>query len=423
MSHFGEKLNPLRKMKEPLGVKGDRQTIVTTNNPSTIDQNQTLTVRFPNLGTSDVIVPGTARLAFKLNVESTTDATESAVVQNLGRAIIKKIVVKLEGQEILSIDDADIFFCYTDLWLTTRERQDLVYQGIQTIAQSKFRSHFKDIADPDEITLAYENRFYIPLDFELLTAHAPYFQGALSDRLSYELHFNTYDRIINSSDDKAIYQIDNISLEYDVVTHSELARMIRSQYESKTAIYYERVLRHSKIIKDKSDTVWNINLNTPSRSMKGILMLFEVPKNPYQRKSEKFYNPKITRVYTTIEGKPNNLFASGMLPYQQFDEIRKYLGGGRNRDPLTDLVTKQTHNHDVKLEEYLKNKYALWLDMRTTDDNSLHGSGRRLENGSEGITLQIEKLADGSGPVHVYVYVVSDAQMNIEGGRLRQVVF
>ena len=30
----------------------------------------------------------------------------------------------------------------------------------------------------------------------------------------------------------------------------------------------------------------------------------------------------------------------------------------------------------MKLEDYLTTKYGLWLDMRTTDDDSLHGSGR-----------------------------------------------
>ena len=35
---------------------------------------------------------------------------------NVGRAIIKKLAVKFEGSEILSIDDFDIFECYRDLW-------------------------------------------------------------------------------------------------------------------------------------------------------------------------------------------------------------------------------------------------------------------------------------------------------------------
>ena len=40
MSAYGNKLNPYRKIREPRGVKGIRQRVSKTNNPSTIDQNQ-----------------------------------------------------------------------------------------------------------------------------------------------------------------------------------------------------------------------------------------------------------------------------------------------------------------------------------------------------------------------------------------------
>ena len=72
--------NPYRCLREPLGVKGVRQSVVITNNPSTIDQNQQLLVRFPNLGAHDFIVPGTARLAFRISLDS-EDANRT-VVQN-----------------------------------------------------------------------------------------------------------------------------------------------------------------------------------------------------------------------------------------------------------------------------------------------------------------------------------------------------
>ena len=69
-SKFGRKLNPHRSLREPLCVKGVRQSVVITNNPSSIDQNQQLLVRFPNLGKGDVIVPGTVRLAFTITLNS-----------------------------------------------------------------------------------------------------------------------------------------------------------------------------------------------------------------------------------------------------------------------------------------------------------------------------------------------------------------
>ena len=89
MSQYGNKLDPYRKLRVPRGIKGIRQSVVITNNPSTIDQKQQLLVRFPNLGDDDVITPKSTRLAFNIELISETDPNRT-VVNNLGRAILKK---------------------------------------------------------------------------------------------------------------------------------------------------------------------------------------------------------------------------------------------------------------------------------------------------------------------------------------------
>ena len=193
-----------------------------------------------------------------------------------------------------------------------------------------------------------------PLDFELLESHMPFCQSALGDRLEYELTFNDYSRVIRATGDAdASYDIENISLEYEIVTQPELARMIANQYGGRLAILYDRVLRHSKISKDKSDTLWNINLNVPARSMKGVLMLFEdvAAQQPFARNTEAFYNPKITKVEVTIEGIPNQLFSQEMRAYQMCDEARKLFAAspGRKRHPDVSVVAKDLGLADVSL--------------------------------------------------------------------------
>ena len=93
------------------------------------------------------------------------------------------------------------------------------------------------------------NRFCIPLDFELLETHTPFYQAGLGDRREYELTFNDYDKVIKSSDADSSYKIKNICLEFDKVTDIELARQIRQQYSGRIAILYDRILRHKKITK------------------------------------------------------------------------------------------------------------------------------------------------------------------------------
>ena len=51
------------------------------------------------------------------------------------------------------------------------------------------------------------------------------------------------------------------------------------------------------------------------------------------------------------------------------------------------------------------------------DENTLHGMGRRIENASEGITLQIEKKAESlAGALNAYIYLIMDAQLIIQNG-------
>ena len=125
--------------------------------------------------------------------------------------------------------------------------------------------------------------------------------------MSFELTFNDYGRVIKSPDATASYKISGISLEYDVITNPDLARQKRLQYMKQTVVLYTRILRHRKLALDKSDVIWNIKLNTPARSLKGILLLFEDPAvgamgPAFGRNSEFYYNPLITKVQVTAEG-------------------------------------------------------------------------------------------------------------------------
>ena len=39
---------------------------------------------------------------------------------------MKKLVVKFEGNEIMSVDDYDIFPCYQDLWKNKSEKRNAI---------------------------------------------------------------------------------------------------------------------------------------------------------------------------------------------------------------------------------------------------------------------------------------------------------
>ena len=216
-------------------------------------------------------------------------------MSNIGRAIIKKLAVKFEGNEILCVEDFDVFACYRDLWKTKSEKRNAVRQGIisndgdctPNCMKLRINAGDKDATNAQDkvIADAYGNKFIIPLDFKMLDSAMPYYQAGLRNRLSYELKFNDYNRAIKSAvaSPDAMYNITDISLEYDIVydivTQPDLERFIKAEYD-KMVLLYDRVHQHSKIPVNKSDTKWTLSFNETCKLLKGILVLFEEEK-PY----------------------------------------------------------------------------------------------------------------------------------------------
>ena len=424
----GDKLNPQRSYRKGFALKGLHQHIIKTNNPSTIGPDELLTVRFPDLKENQVIIPGTMKLTFNISLVGTD--VNRTLVGNLGRSIIRKLVVKLEGNEIISTDDCDILYSYYNCWKCKTKRLNAVFQSIveadgQTENAIKHRINSGDKASnakDQTVASIFNNHFCIPLDFEILESSLPLYQYGLGSHLTYELTFANYSDVIKSTDTDATYTISNISLEFDTIINASLASQIRTEY-MKSSILYDRILRACIIQLDKSDTSFSVDINSPSKSLKGVLLIFtqERSATKFARDTEEFYNPKITKVEVTVEGVPNKLYAQDMEYRHQYDEIVKQFAEGRLKE--AGAIQKDLQLHNVNIASYYTDKYDLWLDVRTIDDNRLHGSGRRLENTLEGIQLQITKKAESAGKLSCYLYIFPDAQINISDAQFLNVVY
>ena len=238
----GDKLNPQRSYLKSFALKGLRQHIIKMNNPSTTGPDELLTVKFPDLKENQLIVPSTTKLTFNISL-SGTDVNRT-LVKNLGRNIIRKLAVKLKGNEIISTDDYDVLYSYYDCWKCTAERHNTVFQSIveadsQTENAIKHRINAGDQANnakDQTVASIYDNHFYISLDFEILDSSLPLYQYGLGSRLTYELTFADYSNVIKATDPNATYTISNISLEFDTVTNASLANQIRTEYMK--AVFY-----------------------------------------------------------------------------------------------------------------------------------------------------------------------------------------
>ena len=124
----GDKLNPQRSYRKGFALKSLHQHIIKTNNPTTIGHGELLTVTFPDLKENQVIIPGTTKLTFNITLAGTD--VNRTLVENLGRNIIRKLIVKLKGNEITSIDKYNVLYSYYDCWKTATERRNAIFQGI-----------------------------------------------------------------------------------------------------------------------------------------------------------------------------------------------------------------------------------------------------------------------------------------------------
>ena len=209
----------------------------------------------------------------------------------------------------------------------------------------------------------------------LLETSLPLYQHGLGSCLTCELTFANYSDVVKSTDPDATYTIFNISLEFDTIINPSLASQIRTEY-MKSSILYDRILRAQIIPLNKSDTSFSVDINSPSKSLKGVLLTFtqERSATKFAQDTEEFYNPKITKVKVTMEGVPNELYAQNMEYKHQCDEIVKHFAEGRLKE--AGAIQKDLQLHNVNIALYYTDKDALWLDFRTIDDNRLHGSGR-----------------------------------------------
>ena len=176
-------------------------------------------------------------------------------------------------------------------------------------------------ASDETVASIFDNKFCIPLDFEIFESSLPLYQYGLGSHLTYELTFAHYSNVIKASNPDASYTISNISLEFHTVTNTSLASQIRTEY-MKSSTLYDRILRACIIPLNNSSTSFSVDINSPSISLKGVLLIFmkERSATKFNRDTEEFFNPKVTKVEVTVEGVPNELYAQNMEYRHQYDE-------------------------------------------------------------------------------------------------------
>ena len=128
MSVYGE-LDPMVEHRTQFAFKGKREHMAKVNMPNIAYPNQNNNAEIWHGSRDHVIVPETVKITFKLDIEL-TDKTR-IIVNNVGRALVRKKVLMLGSKDIDTINNSDIYDTYKDLWLNKKKREEKLLQGIK----------------------------------------------------------------------------------------------------------------------------------------------------------------------------------------------------------------------------------------------------------------------------------------------------
>ena len=120
MSVYGE-LDPMVEHRTQIAFKRKREHIVSINIRNMAYPGQHVDIKIPQGSGNCMIVPDTLKITFNLEFTSTDKAR--SVLNNIGRALVKKKKLMLGATRIDMIDNTDIYDTYKDLYLSKKERE------------------------------------------------------------------------------------------------------------------------------------------------------------------------------------------------------------------------------------------------------------------------------------------------------------
>jgi len=188
MTTYGKYLDPVRRFRITNGIKYlDRTKHTITHNPSRANPNETLYVRVPKLAEGVMLVPGSFCVSFDLTVKGHAN---NHISNNLGRMIVSRLVVRYRGECLFDLNHYHVFKTCCDLYMPPNARGQAVCQGISNLRLMKLRSGAGDAnndGDEGNLFTVFGKRFIIPLDFEMLTDHEPFYPYVIAEDLVFEL--------------------------------------------------------------------------------------------------------------------------------------------------------------------------------------------------------------------------------------------
>ena len=125
-----KQLGPMPEHRTQFAFKGKREHITKVNMPNIAHPNQHVDIEIPHGLRDRVILPENVKITF--NLDSQSIVKTRSIVNNVSRALLKKMVLIFGSKEIDTINNAHIYDTYKYLYLNEKEYEEKLLQGIQS---------------------------------------------------------------------------------------------------------------------------------------------------------------------------------------------------------------------------------------------------------------------------------------------------
>ena len=414
MNTTEKELQPGFRRSRMTSIRGPRTRSVVTFNPTTIGPGEELYIDIPKLKPDSCLVPGSLNLLYDFKLSG----TKSWFNNNLSKLLTKRLQIKVAGETAYDCSGESLYGVYSDLWLTSSEREKMSEQGLASENLRKLISgddtgvtvgDAAKVAD-NLLHTVYGSKLKKPID-RIMGDHGLYVPFNMNNNQMYILTLPPSDEIVTAQggEDKGNYRLDNLELEYETIENDRLASEITGQYSSGRSLSYKHITLMRSCNWGRDSTIINENINIPRKSMSAIILLFT---NGTRGHSEEYVYPNIDKVNLTIEGVPNAVFSQGLPKNRFFEEAKRF---------FCPMCEKSMADEFMSISKFFSNGFALVIDLRSTQDNTT-GGGKKIVNTQSGVLLEIKKRAT-TADVQCNIFIVSDALLNFANRDLSSIQY
>ena len=388
--------------KRKAQVVGSRIESMITHNPTSYKPGEDIYVEVPRLGPNESIFPGALDLVFDFNVTG----TKSHFKNNLSRQLQKRLQIKAGGESVYDNGGESVFSTYEDLWKTKAERSEMKLYGVASQNYRKLVSNDDTAAktgDDTKVSEALVSDLYgkqqrINLGY-LMRDNGLYSPYNMANHLTYTISLPEPKEVLVAQGGETLgtYSLDNVQLKHRSLLNASIASDSGESYSQRSIVYDHRTLAKTFDVEAASTQI-NESIIIPRRRMKAIILIF----TKHDRSdSEEFVYPNIDKVNITINGTVNQIFTKGMTVHDMYPEAKGLFNPGSSVD------------QNITESDYFKDKYALVVDLRPTQNKNLFANGKEILNSMNGIGLEIIKKAH-TGKLKCQLFIEADGVAQFE---------